>query len=143
MSPVSLLSFCSPSGDTEIICQLPKSLWALVLEIHFPERGTAQCHPLLTHTSCETETKDRWASNSTGSLHWAQSCKLQGAGSKSAPVELAPGRIRHLWMTASLLGGSGEEKLNQWGFQFLNPNNEGWGRRQGQRKCWPASLASN
>lgn len=47
MSPVSLLSFCSPSGDTEIICQLPKSLWALVLEIHFPERGTAQCHPLL------------------------------------------------------------------------------------------------
>lgn len=32
---------------------------ALVLVIHFPKRGTAQCHPLLTYTSCETETKGR------------------------------------------------------------------------------------
>lgn len=140
MSPIALLSFCSPSGDTH---HLPQRLWALVLEIHFPERGRAQCHPLLTYTPCEMETEDRAGLATQLGYPVGPILLPQGAGSMSASVESDPGRRRHLWMAASLLGGSGEENRNQRGFRFLNPNNEGRGGRQGQRKCYTASLVSN
>jgi len=127
MSPLSLLPFCSPSGDTETICQLLKSLWALGLEIHFPERGTAQCCPLLTSASCEMETKDRQGL-ATGLPHWVQSCSSREPGASQCLRNRALGGEG---MAAPLLGGSGEEKRYQQGFKFLNPNKEGWGRRQG------------